>query len=224
MSFQPGSRGESNYSASRPGPIDNTQGWISLAAGVISLILLAVGSMAGFIVFGTATAVLVAISAGARSLVARGAGTSTALATPILGIVLALTTVVIYIGSLLLVNAAAGAGPADYNPDDVHFPNNPEMSVMFDTAYAIEHELHQISSSGNWPDELVADSEGTVWFDSVALGTIAPGQTFEYLTFNQGQSFQFTIYGTVPGETVFYTSDTDIITGNCYETDTTCFS
>ena len=216
------SRGYGNSAYAMAAPVDNSKGWISLAAGVASLILLAVGSVVGAVVFGTLTAVIFAVSFGVRALAARSSGQATALVPPILGMVLAAATVLIYLGSLLIPVTLTSA---DYDAEsyDLDFTDSPELESMYDTANQIQLELYS-RDDGSWPTELVADANGAIVLDGAVIGRIAPGQTFTYSTSDAGQQFEFTIQGGGLGQSVVYNSETEEISVWCYETDVSCGS
>lgn len=219
MALQQGP-GDYSHSYSVPAaPADNSKGWISLAAGVASLILLAVGNVVGAVVFGTATAVVVAITYGLRSLVARSAGQSTSLAAPVLGIALAGITVLIFVGSLL---APAVLSPSyDSEAYDLSFTDNAELEAMYDTANEIQLQLYA-RHDGSWPTELVADANGSIVLDGAVIGRLSPGQTFTYETTEGGQHFTFTIAGGVLGQSVVFDSKTEELSVWCYNTDVSC--
>jgi hypothetical protein len=214
---RPGDNSQSHYVPAAPA--DNSKGWISLAAGVASLILLAVGNVVGAVVVGTATAVVVAITYGVRSLAARNAGQSSSLVPPVLGMLLAALTVLIFVGSLL----APAVLDASYDNEayDLSFTDNPELEAMYDTANQIQLQLYA-RRDGSWPTELVADASGSIVLDGAVIGRLSPGQTFTYQTTEGGQHFTFTIAGGVLGQSVVFDSQTEEISVWCYNTDVSC--
>jgi len=230
--YQPMSYTSTSFPAAAPSEyryagrvdVDNTKGWLSLAAGVGSLVLLAVTSFAGVILIGTFTAVVFGITWGARALSMRKRGMATLLAVPVVGIILSALTVVLFLGGLLATALGAAVMSSDFvqQQQQQSFPENPELQRMYDTAYDLQSQLTDELRSGTLPETLTADNKGEIRLDGELLAILDAGQVFTYSLLDRGQHYEFAIYGTVLGERVQYNSQTGNLVAVCFETDDTC--
>ena len=204
--------------------VDNTKGWLSLGGGVVSLALLAAASIGGVVLIGTLTAVIFTITSGIRSLSLRSRGMSTVLIPPVLGIVFAGLTVLIFLGGILVSAIGVAATSAEFLSEQTRqsFPENPELQAMHDTAYNIQSQLTDELRTGTLPEQLEADASGEIWLDGELLAIIDAGQIFDYSLIEGGTHYEFTLHGTVLGESIRFNSKTGNLYAVCFEDDETC--
>lgn len=204
--------------------VDNTKGWLSLGGGVVSLALLAAASIGGVVLIGTLTAVIFTITSGIRSLSLRSRGMSTVLIPPVLGIVFAGLTVLIFLGGILVSAIGVAATSAEFLSEQTRqsFPENPELQAMYDTAYDIQSQLTDELRTGTLPEQLEADASGEIRLDGELLAIIDAGQIFDYSLIEGGTHYEFTLHGTVLGESIRFSSKTGNLYAVCFEDDETC--
>lgn len=95
-------RGIDAYRYAPTAPINNNQGWISLAAGIVAVVLLGASEVLGVLVFGILAGGIIGLGNGMRSLAARKAGTSTLFGPPVAGIVLSCIALLGWLGNVIL--------------------------------------------------------------------------------------------------------------------------
>lgn len=203
--------------------VDNTRGWLSLGAGVLSLILLWASSFGGIVLVGTLSAVVFGVTSGIRALSLRRRGMSTALVQPVLGIGFSALTVLLFLGGIVVASMALTFDtPLINSQQQQSFPDNPELQSMYDTSYDIQLKLTDELRSGNLPAELTADASGQIIHDGELLAIIDAGQVFNYELLDGGSDYKFTLHGTVLGESIRFNSQTGNLVAICFETDATC--
>jgi len=149
---------------------------------------------------------------------------STVLIPPVLGIVFAGLTVLIFLGGILVSAIGVAATSAEFLSEQTRqsFPENPELQAMHDTAYNIQSQLTDELRTGTLPEQLEADASGEIWLDGELLAIIDAGQIFDYSLIEGGTHYEFTLHGTVLGESIRFNSKTGNLYAVCFEDDETC--
>ena len=200
---------------------NNAAGWTSLVAGVAGLGVVVVSAMVGQTVYVLYFPLIVAIGSGIRALAQRAAGKSTSLFAPIFGILFGAVA-----GAMFLSVVLTGAFPWDgafggrEDVSQLTFPSNPELEVLSATASDVALGIYEQYPEENWPASLTSNASGEITLNGVVIGTIKAGQSFRYTLL--GDSYTFTLQGTVPGERLVYDSAKNLLTIQCLDTDTTC--
>jgi hypothetical protein len=197
----------------------------SLLFAVVGAILLWVGLETSWFVRGAFAEPIAAILSAVIALFSRPRGSQRVIALCTISLLIAVPATVVGVGvfvQFLAPPPAAAATLPSEGARPVIYPNNPELTRMFESEFLIERDIRAHSVPGSWPTAVTADSEGRVRLDGKTVATLTTGESLSYSITGGGSDFLLIIHGEVSGEEVVYDYNTHIIRGICSASDTTC--